>query len=372
MIVTNVIIVGSGPAGIGVASLLNQTGINYVVLEKSEIGASFLDWPESMEMITPSFPSNAFGQIDLNSICEATSPAFSFKKEHLTGEEYAKYLAAVSVYFRINIETNTEVIKVNKQPGGWTLETSQGPFFCKYLIWAAGEFQNPQIKNISGARHCVHSASIKYPDKLKGNNFVIVGGYESGVQLAFDLIRRNKKVTLINPSIIDDVKTSDPSRELSPHTYAKYSKIRDSQLLTEVVGRVKSVTKKEGVYRLKLADNSVIETKEKPICATGFSLVKKPIEEFVAFSENGSPMLDEETDELFGYENIYLSGPSVRHDNHIFCFIYKFRQRFGVIVEDILRKEEYSEKGISKLVDKWKVNGMYLADLSCCGDECVC
>ena len=87
MTITNVIIVGAGPAGIGVASLLNQTDIAYVVLEKKEIGSSFLDWPESMEMITPSFPSNAFGQMDLNSICKDTSPAFAFNKEHLNGEE---------------------------------------------------------------------------------------------------------------------------------------------------------------------------------------------------------------------------------------------------------------------------------------------
>ena len=43
-----------------------------------------------------------------------------------------------------------------------------------------------------------------------------------------------------------------------------------------------------------------------------------------------------------------------------------------VIVEDILRKEKHEEEKISALVERWKVNGMYLADLSCCGDECIC
>ena len=101
-------------------------------------------------MITPSFPSNAFGQMDLNSICEGTSPAFSFNKEHLLGDEYAEYLELVSNYFQINIQPGTEVIKVNKQSKGWVIETNRGDYFAKYLIWAAGEFQNPQIKNIKG------------------------------------------------------------------------------------------------------------------------------------------------------------------------------------------------------------------------------
>ncbi|MEM1259661.1 MAG: NAD(P)/FAD-dependent oxidoreductase [Bacteroidota bacterium] len=372
MIVSSVIIVGSGPAGIGVASLLNQTDIDYIILEKNAIGSSFLEWPKNMEMITPSFPSNAFGQMDLNSVCEATSPAFSFNKEHLTGEEYAEYLASIVEYFNLNGQTNTEVKKVFDQKGGWLLETSQGPFFCKYLVWAAGEFQNPQIKNIKGAEHCIHSSMIKEVDVLKGADFVVVGGYESGVQMAFDLIQNNKKVTLIHPDKVDDRNTSDPSKVLSPYTYYKYHSIKGSRHYSEIQGEVTDVTKKGNLYQIELRDKTIIDAENTPICATGFSLVKEPIEEFITYRADGSPKLRQESDEFFGHRNIYLSGPSVRHDNHIFCFIYKFRQRFGVIVEDILRKEKYKGKDISSLVEKWKASGMYLSDLSCCDLECVC
>jgi thioredoxin reductase len=372
MKVTDVIIVGSGPAGVGIASLLNQTDINYIILEKNEVGSSFLEWPVAMEMITPSFPSNAFGQIDLNSICEATSPAFSFNKEHLTGDEYAEYLDAVVTYFDINIQTDTEVIKVRKQADGWIVETNQGLLFSSYLIWAAGEFQNPQIRNISGSEHCIHSSLIKHPYHLEGTNFVIIGGYESGVQMAFDLIENNKKVTLINPDIIDGMTTSDPSKELSPYTYTKYLKLKKSPLYTEVLDEVTAVKKDGNSFEVELKDKTLITTESMPICATGFALVKKPIDEFVTTRADGSPKLQEATDEFFGHQNIYLTGPSVRHDNHIFCFIYKFRQRFGVIVEDILKKEDHDEEALELLVEKWKSNGMYLADLSCCGDACVC
>ncbi len=109
----NVIIVGAGPAGIGIASLLSETDIDYTILEKKETGHSFLEWPDSMKMITPSFPSNAFGQIDLNAIASLTSPAFTFKKEHLNGKEYAEYLKRVTALKEIDLETDTEV-KVRK------------------------------------------------------------------------------------------------------------------------------------------------------------------------------------------------------------------------------------------------------------------
>lgn len=54
----DVIIVGAGPSGIGVATLLQQMNCtSYFILEKEDVGASFLRWPEEMRFITPSFPA---------------------------------------------------------------------------------------------------------------------------------------------------------------------------------------------------------------------------------------------------------------------------------------------------------------------------
>ena len=108
----------------------------------------------------------------------------------------------------------------------WVIDTSQGVFKCKYLIWAAGEFQNPQIKNLAGHTHAIHSSLIKKPSELKGEDYTIIGGYESGVQIAAELIKHNKKVTLINPTKIDQMDTSDPSKFMSLYTLLKYVSIK--------------------------------------------------------------------------------------------------------------------------------------------------
>ena len=44
----DVIVIGAGPAGLGVSILLQELGINYTILEKDEIGASFRRWPEEL------------------------------------------------------------------------------------------------------------------------------------------------------------------------------------------------------------------------------------------------------------------------------------------------------------------------------------
>ena len=47
MTIYNTIVVGSGPAGIGIASLLSQAGNDYIVLEKKQIGNSFIQFVQT-------------------------------------------------------------------------------------------------------------------------------------------------------------------------------------------------------------------------------------------------------------------------------------------------------------------------------------
>ncbi|MEM9299897.1 MAG: NAD(P)-binding domain-containing protein, partial [Bacteroidota bacterium] len=50
----DVVIVGAGPAGLGIGIILQQLGIYYVILEKSSVGASFRKWPKETRFISPS------------------------------------------------------------------------------------------------------------------------------------------------------------------------------------------------------------------------------------------------------------------------------------------------------------------------------
>ena len=66
---TQVLIVGAGPAGLGVALALKQAGVtDQLIVDTREVGAAFRAWPRSMSLLTPSFFSNSFGLTDLNSI----------------------------------------------------------------------------------------------------------------------------------------------------------------------------------------------------------------------------------------------------------------------------------------------------------------
>ena len=136
------IIVGAGAAGIGIARALQEVGVPFLIIERHEIGGTFRRWPREMRFITPSFPSNSFGTLDLNSIAIGTSPAFTLECEHPTGDQYADYLLSVVDYFKLPIKMGIDVLSITPQPGGgFELQTSEGPIKAQHVIWAAGEFQ---------------------------------------------------------------------------------------------------------------------------------------------------------------------------------------------------------------------------------------
>ena len=101
----DVVIVGGGASGIGIAAMLKDFGVErMVVLEREKVGATFYKWPKEMQFITPSFTTNYWGHIDLNSVASGTSPAFSLDTEHPSGERYARYLDLISEHWELPIE----------------------------------------------------------------------------------------------------------------------------------------------------------------------------------------------------------------------------------------------------------------------------
>ncbi len=57
-----------------------------------------------MQFISPSFPGNNFGFTDLNAISYDSSPAFSLRREHPSGQEYAHYLQQAATAFALEVE----------------------------------------------------------------------------------------------------------------------------------------------------------------------------------------------------------------------------------------------------------------------------
>ena len=194
----NVAVIGAGSAGLGTAILLEQLGIDYIVLEKDEIGSSFRKWPEESCLISPSFTGNFFSMPDLNSIAPDTSPAFNLATEHPTGKEFAEYLEIVAEGYELKVETHVKVNSVTRSTDHFVLDTTKGTYRSIYVIWAAGEYQYPKRGSFEGDHLCTHFSEVESFSKLEGEQRIVIGGYESGFDAAINLINADKKVSLLD------------------------------------------------------------------------------------------------------------------------------------------------------------------------------
>lgn len=365
----DVIVVGAGPAGLGIGILLEKLEISYVLLEKDSVGASFKKWPKETRFISPSFTGNFFKMPDLNAVTPDTSPAFDLLTEHPTGVEYAVYLEQVADFFNLAVETGVAVEKIEDRNEAFTLQTSKGIYGCSFVVWAAGEYQYPKTGAFAGDRLCTHYAAVESFTEVIGKESVVIGAYESGFDAAINLVQLGKKVTLIDSANYLELVNSDSSYSLSPFTRDRLREVIDKiDYRAELfVDQVKFIDTK---YYVKTDDGQVFTSDDEPINCTGFATSLQLVDQLFDF-EDDYPVLND-VDESTKTKNLFLVGPQVKHGNALFCFIYKYRQRFAIVAEEIARRNVLPEKAIEAVIGEYKLNNFYLKDLSCCDDECVC
>ena len=372
---TRVLIVGAGPAGLGVSLSLKKAGVTeQIVLDAREVGAAFSSWTSGMALLTPSFFSNSFGLTDLNSIDPDTSPADFLNTQHPDGPSYANYLEAIVQHFQLPVETGVKVTSVTKTSSNFSVETSQGLITTEFIVWAAGQFFHPRDRDFPGSQHALHNSAIKDWQELEGDSFTIIGGYESGVDAALNLINHGKKVRLISRGEPWASDHPDPSRSLSPRTLDRLREILKTPRKAESLEFVKNTTIKSiesssGFWTLRDQDDIPIATTTRPILANGFHSGLDLVSDLFDYDENSLPVFSEEADESSITRGLFYSGPSLVHRNALFCFIYKFRARFGVIAAEIARRLDLPN--IEENLQSYAKAGFMNTDLDCC-TNCEC
>ncbi len=256
----DVVVVGGGAAGVGVAIALRHAGIeNFVVLERHSVGASFAAWPAETRFITPSFPSNSIGMLDLNSIAIGVSPAFSLEVEHPTGGEYASHLRGVAKLFELPIREKTDVKRITNVGDDFRIDTADETLRSRHVIWAAGEFQYPRLNGFVGSELCRHTATIASYEELDGDDFIIVGGYESGVDAAYHLAYRDKRVQLFDKGCPWEDESSDPSFALSTYSLERMREDWFEEYV-ELFPQtpISSVARVDGMYEVRHAGRTAL------------------------------------------------------------------------------------------------------------------
>lgn len=262
-----------------------------------------------------------------------------------------------------------EVKKIRKENSHFVLETSQGLKKSKYLIWAGGEAQNPSKDIFPGSEHCIHNIEVDSWGEFSEDRETayIIGGYESGIDSAVNLAQNQVEATVFDKNRPWALENADPSISISPYTMDRLNQCSTDMIDLRPDTEVEKVEKTDRGYEIITGEEEFL-TDKRPVLASGFKgSTQQYLEEFFEF--NDGPKLTEK-DESTITDNLFLVGPEVKHGEAIFCFIYKYRQRFAVIAEEIAERKDLDAE---KMVEEYKDAGMYLGDLEeCCEDICKC
>lgn len=429
----DVIIVGAGASGVGMGLMLTRVfdldPKRVLIVERGEkVGESFRRWPREMRFISPSFNNQGWtSSFDLNSVAYETSPAYTLQAEHPTGGEYAHYLQQLADSGELNIRYGTQVTAVRPdrtgfsvdiapaKPDGaedWAVDEAEATTLrSRYVIWAAGEFQYPRKETppFPGSELCRHNSSVRSWKDLPGDDFVVIGGYESGMDAVYNLTQCGKRCTVASSTAFWNVTTDDPSTELSPYTMDRVRQafrtaatpprllapLRVSGVEKELSGGGYIVRARWGApvkhpggeHRTPIHEGDAdmeetgkegteveLRTPQPPLLCTGFggSIALGPAKDLFELSEGGSgclagsPLLND-FDESTKTPGLFLAGPAVQHENLSFCFVYKFRQRFAVVADAISQGLGHDTE---QTVQKCKEMNMYLTVFSCCKGAC--
>ena len=365
----DVIIVGAGAAGVGVGITLQHVGIEkFLIVDRAKVGASFAAWPAETRFITPSFPSNSIGMLDLNSIAIGISPAYNMRVEHPTGAEFAAHLQNIVEYFELPVQENTNVTSIEKQDDLFIIKTENEVLYAKNVIWSAGEYQYPSTGGFNGCELCRHTSTVESYSELEGDDFLIIGGYESGIDAAYHLAKNGKNVHVFDMEGPWESESSDPSVALSTYSFERmrHPKFEENVSL-HAHSIITLVNHVNDTYQVITGDGQTFTSEVQPLFAGGFDGSHKFVSHLFNTRDDGFPEISE-NDESTTVPGMYLVGPSVRHDGHIFCFIFKYRQRFAIVAKAIAESLGLETEDFVEAYKSW---GMYLDDLSCCGQECL-
>jgi putative flavoprotein involved in K+ transport len=180
--VLDVVVVGGSQAGLAMAWHLAQLGLRFVVLEAGpEVGHVWRSRWDSLKLVTPAqydaLPGMAF-----------PAPADTYP----TKDPVADYLQAYAEAFKLPVRLNAKATELRRlEDGSFEVRTADQTYRARQVVVATGPFQvpfvPPQARGFDPSVTQVHSADYRNSQALPEGPVLVVGGGNSGFQIAEEL-----------------------------------------------------------------------------------------------------------------------------------------------------------------------------------------
>jgi putative flavoprotein involved in K+ transport len=183
-----VVVVGAGQAGLAIGYFLARDGLRLVILERAgQIAPAWRKRWESLTLFTPRRYS--------------ALPGLPFPGDpdgYPTRDEVIAYLERYAATFELPIELKSDVKGLEGREGSFILELDDRTITADQVVVATGPFQTPYVPKLAERLEPgvfqTHATGYLRPDELPPGTVLVVGGGNTGFQIAKELSATHKVV----------------------------------------------------------------------------------------------------------------------------------------------------------------------------------
>ena len=188
---TRCVVIGAGHSGLAMSQCLSGHSIDHVVLERGEVANSWKRerW-DSLRLLTPNWQSQL--------------PGYSYKGEdpdgYMTMPELVGFLEGYANLIAAPLKLNTEVTSLSTDGQHFQVVTSRGNWECESVVVATGACNMAAVPAIAEAApdliEMLTPMQYRNPAQLQNGGVLVVGASATGLQLAEEIHRSGRPVTL--------------------------------------------------------------------------------------------------------------------------------------------------------------------------------
>lgn len=181
------LVIGGGQAGLAMGHQLSRRGRSFAILDASDrIGDAWRSRWDSLRLFTPArydgLPGMAF-----------PAPPHYFP----TKDEMGDYLEAYARRFELPVRTGVRVERLSRHPeGGFEAASNGRRFRADNVVVAMANYQEPHAPDFAAGLAPdivqIHSGDYRNPGQLQDGPVLIVGGGNSGSEIAMELAGRHR------------------------------------------------------------------------------------------------------------------------------------------------------------------------------------